>query len=30
VLYFKQKPVLKEVMGAVEALAERVYGGATH
>jgi predicted nuclease of restriction endonuclease-like RecB superfamily len=31
VVYFKHKPVLKEVMGAVEALAERVYGGAaTH
>jgi uncharacterized protein len=26
VVYFKQKPVLKEVMGAVQALAERVYG----
>ena len=26
VLYFKHKPVLKEVMGAVDALAERVYG----
>jgi predicted nuclease of restriction endonuclease-like RecB superfamily len=31
VLYFKQKPVLKEVISAVDALAERVYGGAaTH
>ena len=30
VLYFKHKPVLKEVMGAVEVLAERVYGGAAH
>ena len=31
VVYFKHKPVLKEVMGAVEALAERVYGvAATH
>jgi len=26
VLYFKQKPVLKEVMAAVETIAERVYG----
>ena len=26
VLFFKQKPVLKEVMAAVESLAERVYG----
>jgi uncharacterized protein len=31
VLYCKHKPVLKEVMGAVDALAARVYGGAaTH
>jgi predicted nuclease of restriction endonuclease-like RecB superfamily len=28
VLYFKHKPVLKEVISAVDALAERVYGGA--
>jgi predicted nuclease of restriction endonuclease-like RecB superfamily len=26
VVYFKHKPVLKEVMGTVEAIAERVYG----
>ncbi|QBD79977.1 DUF790 family protein [Ktedonosporobacter rubrisoli] len=26
VLYFKQKPVLKDVMAAVESIAERVYG----
>lgn len=26
VIYFKQKPVIKEVVAAVEALAERVYG----
>jgi predicted nuclease of restriction endonuclease-like RecB superfamily len=29
VLYFKQKPVLKEVMAAVETIAERVYGLST-
>ena len=26
VIFFQQKPVIKDVMGAVEALAERLYG----
>jgi uncharacterized protein len=30
VLYCKHKPVLKEVMGTVDALAARVYGGRRH
>jgi hypothetical protein len=26
VIFFRQKPVIKDVMGAVKALAERLYG----